>query len=142
MPSAFENLCGPGKPLKAEAPDAKEFAGLKRSGLARLKDAATPALSLESRFDLAYNAAHALSFAALRWHGYRSSNRYIVFQLLPHTLGLGPEVWRVLDKCHQLRNLGEYEGDLNIDERIFTDLLAACRVVAAKVQALALPGEP
>jgi len=52
MPSAFENLCGPGKPLKAEAPDAKEFAGLKRSGLARLKDAATPALSLESRFDL------------------------------------------------------------------------------------------
>jgi hypothetical protein len=142
MPSAFENLCGPGKPLKAEAPDAKEFEGLKRSGLARLKDAATPALSLESRFDLAYNAAHALSFAALRWHGYRSSNRYIVFQLLPHTLGLGPEVWRVLDKCHQLRNLGEYEGDLNIDERIFTDLLAACRVVAAKVQALALPGNP
>jgi hypothetical protein len=137
MPSAFENLCGPGKPLKVEAPDVAEFAGLKRSGLARLKDAATPSLSLESRFDLAYNAAHALCFAALRWHGFRSSNRYIVFQLLPHTLGLGPEVWRVLDKCHQLRNLGEYEGDLSIDERIVTDLLAACHVVAAKVQALA-----
>lgn len=137
MPSAFESLCGPGKPLKAEPPDANEFAGLKRSGLARLKDAATPSLSLESRFDLAYNAAHALCFAALRWHGYRPSNRYIVFQLLPHTLGLGPEVWRVLSKCHDLRNLGEYEGDLNIDERIVTDLLAACHVVAAKVQALA-----
>lgn len=142
MPSAFENLCGPGKPLKAEAPDAKEFAGLKRSGLARLKDAATPSLSLEGQFDLGYNAAHALCFAALRWHGYRSSNRYIVFQLLPHTLGLGPEVWRVLSKCHDLRNLGEYEGDLNIDERIVTDLLAACRVVSAKVQALAPPTHP
>ena len=139
MPSAFDNLCGPGKPLKAERPDATEFAGLKRSGLARLKDAATPSLSLESRFDLAYNAAHALCFAALRWHGYRSSNRYIVFQLLPHTLGLGAEVWRVLSKCHDLRNLGEYEGDLNIDERIVTDLLVACRMVAAKVQALSLP---
>lgn len=137
MPSAFDNLCGAGKPLKAEPPDANEVAGLKRSGLARLKDAATPSLSLESRFDLAYNAAHALCFAALRWHGYRSSNRYIVFQLLPHTLGLGPEVWRVLSKCHGLRNLGEYEGDLNIDERIVTDLLAVCRIVAAKVQALA-----
>lgn len=137
MPSAFENLCGPGKPLKAEPPDANEFAGLKRLGLARLKDAATTSLSVESRFDLAYNAAHALCFAALRWHGYRSSNRYIVFQLLPHTLALGPEVWRVLSKCHDLRNLGEYEGDLNIDERIVTDLLAACRIVAAKVQALA-----
>ncbi len=142
MPSAFENLCGPGKPLKAEPPDANEFAGLKRSGLARLKDAAIPSLSLESRFDLGYNAAHALCFAALRWHGYRSSNRHIVFQMLPHTLDLGPEVWRVLDKCHQLRNLGEYEGDLNIDARIVTDLLAACRTVAAKVQALAPPTKP
>jgi hypothetical protein len=136
MPSAFENLCGPGKPLKAEPPDANEFAGLKRSGLARLKDAATASLSLEGRFDLAYNAAHAFCFAALRWHGYRSSNRYIVFQLLPHTLGLGPEVWRVLSKCHDLRNLGEYEGDLNIDERIAADLVTACRAVAAKVEAL------
>ena len=97
---------------------------------------------MESRFDLGYNAAHALCLAALRWHGYRSSNRYIVFQLLPHTLGLGPEVWRVLSKCHDLRNLGEYEGDLNIDERIVTDLLAACRIVVAKVQALALPSHP
>jgi hypothetical protein len=136
MPSAFENLCGAGKPLKAEPPDAAEFAGLKRSGLARLKDSGTAGLSLEGRFDLAYNAAHALCFAALRWHGYRSSNRYIVFQLLPHTLGLGPEVWRVLSKCHDVRNRGEYEGDLNIDERLVNDLVAACRVVAAKVEAL------
>ena len=136
MPSAFENLCGAGKPLKAEPPDANEFAGLKRSGLARLKDAGTATLSLEGQFDLAYSAAHALCLAALRWHGYRSSNRYIVFQLLPQTLGLGPEVWRVLSKCHDLRNRGEYEGDLNTDERIVTDLIAACRAVAAKVEAL------
>ena len=142
MPSAFENLSGPGKPLKAEPPDANEFAGLKRSGLARLKDAANPSLSLESRFDLGYNAAHGLCFAALRWHGYRSGNRYIVFQLLPHTLGLGPEVWRVLSKCHDVRNRGEYEGDLDVDERLVTDLIAACRVVAAKVEALAPPPRP
>ncbi|WP_292449454.1 hypothetical protein [Methylibium sp.] len=59
-----------------------------------------------------------------------------MFQLLPHTLGLGPEVWRVLSKCHDNRNLGECEGDLNVDERIVTDLVAACQVVAAKVDAL------
>lgn len=137
MTSAFSNLSGPGKPLKAEPPDAREFAGLKRSGHARLQDALNASLSLESRFDLAYNAAHALCLAALRWNGYRSTNRYIVFQLLPHTLGLGPEVWRVLSKCHDIRNLGEYEGDLNVDERIVTDLIAACQLVAAKVAALA-----
>ncbi|WP_298232264.1 hypothetical protein [uncultured Azohydromonas sp.] len=92
MPSPLENLCGPGKDLRAEAADAAEFAGLLRSGLARLADASKAPLSLESRFDLGYNASHALSLAALRWHGYRPANRYIVFQVLPHTLGLGPEV--------------------------------------------------
>lgn len=137
--TAFENLSGPGKPLKAEAPDANEFAGLRRSGLARLADARTDSLSLEGRFDLAYNAAHALCLAALRWHGWRSSNRYIVFQLLPHTLGLGPEVWRVLDKCHQVRNLGEYEGDLNVDGRLVSDLIAAAAAVATKLDALGPP---
>ena len=135
MASAFDNLTGPGKPLKAEPPDANEFAGLKRSALARLKDADHAALSLEGRFDLTYNAAHGLCLAALRWHGYRSNKRYIVFQLLPQTLGLGPEVWRVLSKCHEIRNLGEYEGDLNVDERILTDLIAATRTVAAKLEA-------
>ena len=90
-------------------------------GLARLKDAQRQGLALESQFDLAYNAAHALCLAALRWHGYRSGNRFIVFQLLPHTLGLGPEVWRVLSKCHDARNLGEYEGMLEVDTRLVAD---------------------
>ena len=136
MTSAFENLTGPGKPLRAEPPDSKEFAGLQRMGLARLKDAQHPGLSLESRFDLAYNAAHALCLAALRWHGYRSGNRFIVFQLLPHTLGLGPEVWRVLSKCHDARNLGEYEGMLEVDTRLVADLITACQQVANKLEAL------
>lgn len=136
MTSPLERLAGPGKSLAAEPPDAKEFASLKRSGMVRLKDAGNSTNSLEGRFDLAYNAAHALCLAALRYHGFRPGNRYIVFQALPHTLGLGPEVWRVLAKCHEIRNLGEYEGDLNIDERIVADLIVACRAVAAKLDTL------
>jgi hypothetical protein len=72
MASPLDNLTGPGKALRKEPPDAKEFSGLKRSALARLSDAAKISNSLESRFDLAYNAAHALCLAALRWHGFRS----------------------------------------------------------------------
>ena len=106
MASPLENLSGPGQSLRKEAPDAKEFAGLKQSGLRRLADAENQANSRESRFDLAYNAAHALRLAALRRSGYRATNRYIVFQVLPHTLGVGPEVWRVLARCHDLRNRG------------------------------------
>lgn len=130
MSSALENLTGPGKALAREPFDAREFAGLLRSGLARLQDARNAALSLEGRFDLAYNAAHALSLAALRRMGYRASHRYIVFQVLPHTLALGPEVWRVLSKAHDKRNLGEYEGLLEVDERFVADLITACAAVA------------
>jgi hypothetical protein len=130
MASPLDNLCGPGKPLRQEAPDDQETQGLLRTGTARLKDARNPALALESRFDLAYNAAHALSLTALRRKGYRASVRYVVFQVLPHTLGLGPEVWRVLDKCHNTRNLGEYEGLLDVDERLVADLITATQAVA------------
>jgi hypothetical protein len=53
MTSPLERLAGPGKSLVGEAPDAKEFAPLKHSGVARLKDAANASNSLEGRFDLA-----------------------------------------------------------------------------------------
>lgn len=135
-PSRLDRLAGPGNVLAKEAPDAKELDGLIRSGFARLKDAENEANSLESRFDLAYGAAHALCLAALRHHGYRPSKRYIVFQLLPDTLGLGPEVWRVLSKCHDMRNRTEYEGALDVDERLVADLIGACRKVAAKIRVL------
>jgi hypothetical protein len=139
MPSPLENLAGPGRPLRVEPPDGAEFAGLLRSGRARLNDAGNQGLALESRFDLGYNAAHALCLAALRWRGYRPVNRYIVFQVLPHTLDLGPEVWRVLAKCHELRNASEYGGDLQINERIVSDLLNACHKVRSSLEALNPP---
>src|SRR5579872_192055 len=84
--------------LKAEPAAQSEIDGLLRSGGARLKDTQLQGLSLDSRLDLAYNAAHAFSLAALRWHGYRSENRYTVFQCLEHTVSLPSEQWRVLDQ--------------------------------------------
>ena len=137
MTSALDNLAGPDGPLKREASDADEYSGLIRSASVRLTDAENFDNSLESRFDLAYNAAHALCLAALRHAGFRSHNRYVVFQALPHTLGLGPEVWRVLAKCHEIRTRGEYEGDLNVDDRLVKDLIIACKAVASAVERLA-----
>lgn len=60
-------------------------------------------------------------------------------QVLPDTLGLGPEVWRVLGKSHELRNRSGYESDQSMDQRLVTDLLAACARVATKVQTLPTP---
>lgn len=131
----LENLVKIGK-LKREACSQRDFDGLVRSGVARLTDAANPALSLEGRFDLAYNAAHSLALAALRHRGYRSDNRYVVFQALPYTLGLPTTTWRVLAKGHERRNLAEYEGVLDVDQRLLSDLMDAAHAVLKAVKAL------
>ena len=117
--------------LKAEPSYRAEIDGLLQSGRVRLNDAKNTTNSLESRFDLAYNAGHALALAALRIRGYRpNEKRYVVFQVLPHTLGLGPEVWRVMDDCHRRRNFIEYEGRADVDERLVIDLLKAIDAVS------------
>lgn len=91
---------------------------------------------MESRFDLAYNAAHALSLAALRCHGYRSENRYQVFQCLAHTLKLEPLQWRALSQAHNKRNLAEYEGGLDVDGALLDALIRSAQVVLNGVTAL------
>jgi hypothetical protein len=135
----LDRLCNQGGPLTAELPDAKEFAGLRQKALSHLQDAERRDLSLDSQFVLAYNAAHALCNAALRRAGYRARHRYVVFQAVPHTLGLDADVVRFLSKCHELRNLGEYEGDLNVTERVVEDLILACRKVARALDTLPPP---
>jgi len=136
----LENLARIGK-LKAEPSARSEFDGLLRSGQRRLQDADNTTLNLESRFDLAYNAAHALALAALRWHGYRSENRYLVFQCLPHTLALSNEQWRVLDQAHRMRNLAEYEGNVDIDAALVEAVIRTAREVEQRVAVLTPPAE-
>jgi hypothetical protein len=131
----LENLVRLGH-LKRQPCSQRDFDNLVKSGAARLNDATNPAISVEGRFDLAYNAAHALALAALRHRGYRSENRYMVFQALAHTLGLPSETWRVLAKAHERRNLAEYEGILDMEERLLKDMMAAAHVVLKGVKAL------
>ena len=123
--------------LDSEPSTKLEFERLLESGARRLVDAANPSLSLYSRFDLGYNAAHALALAALRFHGYRPKNRYVVFQCLIHTLGLLPAKWRVLDQAHNKRNRAEYEGDFDVDTALVESLIRVAAEVEALVRALA-----
>ena len=119
--------------LRAEPPSEREVAGLIASGLARLHDAKDESLSFESRFDLAYNAAHSLSLAALRRMWYRSTHRYIVFQCLKHTVNLPNEQWRILDQAHRKRNLAEYEGVLEINIGLLAALIRTVEIVASRL---------
>ena len=135
----LENLVRIGK-LKREPPSMRELRGLLVSARERLVDADNMTLAFASRFDLAYNASHALALFALRHAGYRCDARYLAFQTLPHTLGMPAEVWRILAKAHERRNLAEYESDLEHDERLLADVLVAARRVLAAIEALPQSG--
>ncbi|MCE5253335.1 MAG: hypothetical protein LLG45_03850 [Actinomycetia bacterium] len=128
MSEELENLAWTGR-IKREPPDQSEFDGLIQQGEDKLRDSQTLTLSLVSRFDLLYGASHSFALAALRWHGYRSDQRKVVFQTVQHTLGLSADVWRVLDKSHTSRNLADYGGQFQVSEQLFKDLLAATKMV-------------
>lgn len=132
---ALDNVVRVGQ-LKAELPSRAEFEGLVRSGSARLKDAANETLSTYGRFDLAYNAAHALALAALRARGYRSENRYLVFQCLEHTADLPKDQWRVLDQAHRKRNVVEYTGDAEVEIGLLEALLRVANELERRVLGL------
>ena len=131
----LENLVRIGT-LKVERVGVGEVEGLLHSGRRRLDDAQRQELSPESRFDLGYNAAHALALSALRAHGYRSDSRYLVFQCLQHTVDLPAEQWRVLDHAHRKRNLAEYEGATDVDEQLLRALIRVTQEVATRVSHL------
>ena len=131
----LDNLVDIGK-LKREPPSLREQQGLFDSAESRLADAAIDSLSFASRFDLAYNASHALALYALRRLGYRCEQRYLAFQTLPHTAGVSTGCWRVLVKAHERRNLAEYEGHLERDERLLADLIHAARQLRDAVKDL------
>ena len=119
--AALDNLVRIGQ-LKGEPRNDAEVGRLLTMARVRLADAELDNLSAEGRFSSAYNAAHAAALAALRWHGYRSENRYTVFQCLAHTVGWPAERWRVLDAAHRKRNLAEYEGFVEFEESAIEEL--------------------
>jgi len=124
------------KQLKKEPPDQNEFDGMVNSAKRRLQDAQVKGLSEDGQFSLAYGASHALALATMRWHGYRSDNRYLVFQCLEQTIGLENAKWRVLDKCHKQRNLAEYEGHLEITPQLLQELIEVSKELLTLAETL------
>ena len=132
---ALDNLVRIGQ-LKAEPHNEAEVRRMLAMARIHLDDAQVASVSREGRFISAYSAAHAAALAALRWHGYRSENRYTVFQSLTHTLNWPAPRWRVLDAAHQKRNRAEYEGFLEVEESAIAELCALVTELIADVAKL------
>ena len=100
------------------------------------KDSKREELSIQSRFQLAYEASFALSLAALRWYGYRpSGKRYVAFQALRYTVGLDSEI-ALLIKAHGMRIENEYDAEPFDDLRFLEELITANDVLIRRVPAL------
>jgi len=134
----LDNLVRIGR-LKTEPASRGEFTGMLDAARKRLVDAQNESLDPDSRFDLAYGAAHRFALAALRHCGYRSENRITVFQTLVHTLGSSAADIQILLKAHNERNLAEYEGRMDIEAHLLTDLIRCARSLEAATGKLVPP---
>ena len=142
MADALANLVKTGQ-LKPEPASAEEVGAYLSLAADKLRDAGHATLSLSSRFSLAYDAAHALSFAALRAAGYRPDkslgHRAVVFQSLPHTVGAPAELWGTLLRYHSKRNASEYGGLVVVTESEVKDIIGLTVTLDKKVRSALKP---
>lgn len=77
-----------------------------------------------------------MSLAALRWHGYRSESRFVVFQCLVHTIGLQADKMRILSDAHNKRNKSAYEGETDVVESQVQSMISISKEVLGLVEKL------
>ena len=110
----LQNLLKIGR-LKAHEPNAAEVQRLLASIKRNLVDAAAAGISDETRFDAAYKAVMQCALVAMLAAGYRPAanepgHHQTLIQSLPLTLGVGNDVWVVLDALRRQRNANDYTG--------------------------------
>jgi hypothetical protein len=120
--------------LVAEDADEDEIDSLIDSATNKLRDAELQGLSIYSQFGLAYDACYAFSLAAMRKHGYRAKNRYMVFQCLSHTTDLDSAQIRVLSDAHNKRNRSAYEGGYVPDEATVRAVVRVGKLLSASIE--------
>ncbi len=111
---SLENLLRIGK-LKAHAAERVEVVRLLGAAERGLRDAASPALSGDSRLDLAYRAIVQAALVAMLAHGFRPAtsepgHHQVLIQALPKTIDLPPERLQMLEAYRAARNQSGYRG--------------------------------
>ena len=123
----LENLVGKG--LRKETSHRDEIHRLIAKAQARLRDAASEAISRDSRFDLAYEGVLQLAIGALRANGYRPESKgghhVTAMQTLPKSIGYPREKVRLLDEFRRQRAISLYDGSFDPTEQELEALLNA-----------------
>ena len=113
---SLENLLKTNQ-LQRHAATADEVQRLLAAASRNLADSGVAGLSDETRFDAAYKAIMQCAMVGLMASGYRPStttpgHHQTMIQTLGLTMGVGKDVWIVLDSLRKKRNLNDYSGDL------------------------------
>jgi hypothetical protein len=112
--------------LVEHAANAEEISNLLALVDRDLRDAQSHELSVDWRFNIAYNAALQLAVTALAAAGYRVArsgpHHHLVIQSLAHTIGAGEDRVRLLDRFRKKRNIAEYDSAGTISEQEATEM--------------------
>ena len=106
--------------LRPHRSSRREIRDLLRVADRDLKDAAVKAISIDLRFQTAYQAALQLATIVLASSGYRAigqGHHWATFKVLPELLGQEfQEIADYLDQCRGKRNLSDYDRAGEISE--------------------------
>ena len=128
MSAELNNLVSLGK-LQPQPPRKSEIDRILLRAAELLEGAQNPSNLLSVRFSLAYSAAHALAYGALRMAGYRSKHRGVAFQCIVHVLPCSDDEAATLITAHGIRNDVEYDGLSNPHPSFVEDLLKVTRII-------------
>jgi len=135
---SLDNLVKFGQ-LEKVAAQASDIERLLDAAQRALRDADTPGLGSESRFDIAYRAIMQAANAALQASGYRTltsrpGHHQIMIQTLALTLGLDKAAVIQLDALRKQRNVIDYSGDL-VSDSMADDAVRHATALVAEVRA-------
>lgn len=133
----LENLIGKG--LQREPTSAEEIRRFLAKITTKLADVQKDTISLDSRFDLAYEALLQIGLAALRANNLRPDSRgghhILALQTLNTSIGYPREKLRLLDEYRRQRAIGLYDGSFVPTQAEFDELLATVVELKAYLEA-------
>jgi hypothetical protein len=132
----LENLIGRG--LEVEPSGQEEIARLLGKIKVKIADAKIQAISLDTRFDIAYEALLQIGLTALRCHNLRPDSRgghhVTALQTLPLTIGYPKEKVRLLDEFRKRRAAGLYDGSFTPSEKELSELVDEVCALLARLE--------
>lgn len=133
----LENLIGKG--LQREMASAEEISRLLAKIAIKLSDSQESIISLDSRFDLAYEALLQIGITALRANNLRPDSRgghhVLALQTLHTSIGYPREKLRMLEEFRRQRAVGLYDGSFVPTQTELDELIETAADLKAHLEA-------